>query len=48
MVNVTNGADVDVRLGALKLGLRHLSSPFSLCRPALSRIGVGSCGYLFF
>ena len=39
MVNVTNGADVDVRLGALKLGLRHLSSPFSSCRPALSRIG---------
>jgi hypothetical protein len=27
MVDVTNGADVDVRLGALKLGLRHLSSP---------------------
>ena len=26
-LNVTNRADVDVRLGALKLGLRHLCPP---------------------
>ena len=27
VVNVTDGTDVDVRLGALELGLRHLCPP---------------------
>jgi hypothetical protein len=29
MVDMTDGADVDVRLGALELGLGHVRSPLS-------------------
>ena len=42
MVNVTNGADVDVRLVPLKLGLRHLRTPSVLCRPAIRGSVIGS------